>query len=685
MDSALTSSDLSLVSLLSTVLRGGRTGLFPDCRVPLRLLCYFSHHVKLCRATQFATAGAVVEVVFQKYVNEDSLSPELRANLIDAISCTAYTRSLDSLLDFIQSLRSLLENEPGFQPNKVCAPTCITMESPLGVYLRTFLARWECMEFGAICALYESLENFSSSSSAATFNSRSNAFTMDPSVGEHANKSFLYDLGTEDGIINVLTAPSIFSGEQLPLERDPQFYLLNAQKAMASLDFHAAEDSIHKYYDSNSTLPGLANTANGGGGLVRGYGYGFGYGNGAGAVNGIGAVGGFGAAGTKGSPAAAIEALMGSVTETIFASARHQMTMLALATAWAQGGFLHLSRTAIEEAMKTAHQRGDHAAVARALLLLHVVAAAGEVGAGGWDSNASDAEVGDVSAEEVLARCLHRCATLQLRGLSAQAALLMVRHRSRLISSLKPVPDGFSDGRDAEKSSAPAGGRAGSSGSVQNLWSLWTCALLGDLQLTTRVYAERSLRLPLTPAAKDPNAGTNYPLTTEEADAAAGTAALVAVDLWSHLGLPDMAELQVRRALRQLSGQGTGPELVSLGCKLAYLHVDVAVAGQGTPTQLRRACVHSISLLDRVKALFPAANPQGDAIFATRLYCCTYAALADRQWEKALRLAMRLADAIGVSLPKLEGSNNSDRMPLSVEQIKAGILVRKVTEIFDAQ
>ena len=676
---AVSPSDASLASLLSSLVRGGRKCVFADCGVPLRLLCFFGDHVKLCRATQFSSAVAVETELFEHYLSlgggaDDSQSPEdVKEYLTDAIHCRAATQSLDGLLDFVESLRGLFENEPDFQPNNVQGPTCIAVESALGVYLRTLLARWECMDFEAMCALYEGLVRFTSPNKCGgNGGGRPGAFDM--GHAERASQTLVHDLGSDDSLLDIHAAPSVFSGEQQPLEREPQFYLLNAQKAMASLDFHVAEDSIHKYYDSNSSLPGPVPSV--GGSLIRGYGFGASSGS-----------GGLGAAGAKSTPATAMEALVSSVTEPLFSSARHQMAMLALATAWAHGGYLQLARTAIEEAMKTAHQRGDHAAVAKALLLLHVVVAASG-GVGGGAGNSSEAK--DVSAEEVLARCMQRCATLQLRPLSAQATLLMVRYRARLLSRLSfPTGDGLAGSNptvvDHQERGVGKDGAAGG-GSVQNLWTLWTCALLGDLQLTTKVYSARSSRLPLAPSTKDPNAATNYPLTTEEAGAHLGASALAAIELWSYLSLPDMAELQARRALRQLGVHGSAPELVALGCKLAFLHVDTAAAVAASSSNslsiLRRACAHSLSLLERVKGLFPAAFPcpLNDALFVAKLYCSVFAAVADEQWDRALRLVIRLADASGVPLPTAFPGGQG---PMSVEQVKVALLMGRVMQVFD--
>lgn len=641
----LSGSDVSQASFVLCVVDGARKGLFSpeDRSAPLLLLCYLADNVKLGRSTQYESAQSAVEALIHGgYL--PSVTDATRNHILESVRCNTIT-TLDALMDFVESLRHLFANSSDFQPNNICAPTCVTPDSTLGVYLRTFLARWDCMSFESVCALYEDVEKFKTGKRSTGVGA--NAFSLNHTV--KANQNFLYDLGTSDSVVDIYTSPSVFSGEQQPVDREPLFYLLNARKAMACLDFHAAEDSIHKYYDSGSSLQGPSMLANGC--PVRGY------------PSSIAPSTG-GISGAKADPALAMDALVGCITEPLFSNARHQLAMLALATAWAHAGYQSLTRSAIEEAMKTAHQRGDHAAVAKALLLLHVLVS---------NSSASDGAINrDVSAEEVLARCLDRCASLNLRSLSAQATLLMVRHRARLLLQQQQR-------EELEKERAAREARQ-QSGPVQNLWSLWSVALMGDAHLVARIYAERAVHISLAPTVKDANAAVaDYPMTTGEAGAFTGAAALAAVDLWLHLGLPDMAELQARRALRQLGIYGTTPELVSLFCKLALLQVEVAseaVPGKRGQRLLQLACSNSLDLLGRGKEMFPAESPstQNDAFFAARLYCCTHAAMAEGQWDKAQRLALRLADASDLPLTALTKLPPS----ASVEQVKAAELVTRV-------
>lgn len=674
--SSLACSDVALLSLLNALLVGGREGFFVDDKsVPLMIMCYLGDNVKLGRATQHVSTQALADslAVGGKYLDVHTMSQSCKDFLLEAVQC-AHVASIDQLVDFIESLRRLFVNVDNFQPNGVCAPTCVTRDSPLGVYLRTCLARWECMAFDAICALYERLESFKSGGRAGAVESNG---AFDLCHAERTAQTLMYDLGTDDDALDVYAAPSIFSGEQLSPGKEPLFYLVNAQKAAMCLDTHAAEDSIHRFYDSGSSglgggPQGPATTSSGQ--LVRGYGAG------------SSVLGGS----ARTAPGAAMDALMSSLTEPPFAHGRHQQAMLALASTWAQARHHHLAMSALEEAMKTAHARGDHAAVAKALLLLHVVVA--DLGA---DGGALAAAGLDVSAEEVLARCLERCASLKLRSLSAHAALLMVRHRSRQLaqrdgpqSSLQSASFAPSASFDSARRPAQEGPRSQRRAArVHNLWSLWSSALLGDSKFTARLHAERASHAPLAPAVKDASSAFDYPLTTGEAAAFLGSAALAAVDLWSHLGMSDMAELQARRAVRQLGVHATTPELVALCCKVCYLQIDTAAAGDGA--RLRGACLNSSLVLAELAALFPSSAPvQHDALAAARLYAATFAAVAEGSWDKALRLARRLVDAAGIDLPAVLSARRGDVAPalvgvLSVEQTKAAALLATITGRFD--
>jgi len=109
----------------------------------------------------------------------------------------------------------------------------------------------------------------------------------------------------------------------------------------------------------------------------------------------------------------ALELLRNASNEPHFSGTRHQQALLKLASMWLQNGHPQLAMTAVEEAMKSAHQRGDHASVARALLLLHHVVIGMQT-----QTNASEQGVAayrhvqGVSPEEVLQRCLDRCSSL---------------------------------------------------------------------------------------------------------------------------------------------------------------------------------------------------------------------------------------------------------------------------------
>jgi hypothetical protein len=110
--------------------------------------------------------------------------------------------------------------------------------------------------------------------------------------------------------------------------------------------------------------------------------------------------------------------------------------MLELAAMWSRNGHYEIAMSAVEEAMKTAHQRGDHSSVAKALLVLHHVVLGIEsvrvstTGSGTMVGTSGGRSNSEISAEEVLGRCLDRCESQGLAALAAQAVILLARIRS---------------------------------------------------------------------------------------------------------------------------------------------------------------------------------------------------------------------------------------------------------------
>ena len=96
---------------------------------------------------------------------------------------------------------------------------------------------------------------------------------------------------------------------------------------------------------------------------------------------------------------------------------RHQQAMLSVATVWIRSGNIELAACAVEEALKQAHQRGDHASVSRALLLLqHILV---------LSTSLDTKTVLRKFIISTLNQLLNKCEELNLRTFASQARLLL--------------------------------------------------------------------------------------------------------------------------------------------------------------------------------------------------------------------------------------------------------------------
>jgi Anaphase-promoting complex subunit 5 len=325
-----------------------------------------------------------------------------------------------------------------------------------------------------------------------------------------------------------------------------QSYLQQADEAAQTGDVHAAERLLHRYFDFNGNDPLLSVASKG----------------------------------SSSSTSQQALAALHHAKDPQFTGTRHQQALLQLASMWSCSGHYSLAMAAVEEAMKTAHQRGDHNSVARALLLLyHVVSGlnTSEQGCSGSDSSA----VSTIRAEEVLRRCLHRCSTLGMNALASQAAALLSQllstrpltwtQTSYLSHWLAHADEDFDVGQGADSSNT-------NSNSVKNTWNLIQCTQLGEAKLCNAISKNDNVpgiqAIAIIPAAA-PVKDVSRSLSPSEFQSIQAQSDQISMDYWCRLGLPSFAELQCRRTLRAFhssrSSQMSNEMILSLGCKLASL------------------------------------------------------------------------------------------------------------------
>ena len=215
-------------------------------------------------------------------------------------------------------------------------------------------------------------------------------------------------------------------------------------------------------------------------------------------------------------------------------SSSHQLTMLSLAALWARHGRSGLARRAVEETMKVAHQKGDDATVAKAMLLLYYAS--------------SSAGPSYMSKEDILVKCIERCRDTNLPLLASHAGLLLVQERGAL---------GLSSG-GASSHHEPNNRRL-----AQNLWTTLHLSMYGDTKLLLRSIANESALLSsmslgaaAAPGLNPKATGSSEPslFTLKELGELRLPSALASVAVWTQGQQLHMTELQCRRTMRYLAG-----------------------------------------------------------------------------------------------------------------------------------
>jgi hypothetical protein len=276
---------------------------------------------------------------------------------------------------------------------------------------------------------------------------------------------------------------------------------------------------------------------------------------------------------------------------------RHQEAMLTLGDVWLSGEQFQLALTAVEEALKTAHQRDDHESIACSLLLLHRVL---------LRSHASNVNKHKLLGEQAIMRCLMRCLALSLDGLSAEAALSLAHMRCH--GPLVPVASAVL-GRASLDDTQLAMVKE----SPQALWmTLSACQM--RLMRIVHLLASPGVVPPAEAQGKE-----RLSKIISNSDVWTGNVSLhlrtfhTAAELWVRLGHINMAVQACLRGVAVWNGGVEGEEpvdLVRLVCFLAKLltqmHVDGTVRSQdpSVPAPERLPCDAIVAFLSHVQQVY---------------------------------------------------------------------------------
>ncbi len=606
--SVILDAELVYASVIKHLILGGRTlqeELVKNTSITFSILTWLDDCIG-------NTGDKVVAFSMGKYMYRHFYDKSNRNQMIDKIKCfeDAFSElhmidSIDLLFDFIESLRELFDNDDNVSPNASPAPTKVCVDSTLGLFLRSLLARWDCLPFDNIGILYSNLVSFLNSYNSSIDNDEEMMVSQD-------------DVIMNDEMFRVIHNSS----------NDPGVYLMESFKAMELGDVSMAESLLHNFFDFNGyDIPTTTTTSN------------------SNQTNEINEV----------SLTDTLK-LFQSLHDPIFTNSRHQQAMLHLASMWTNNKNYSVALSAVEEAMKIAHQRGDHISVVKALLLLHEVV----IGTSGSESNLTS----NVSAEEVLCRCIKRCAELNARSLASQSVLLLVKLRIKLPLKVNSNEieniSGISDTVHSLYNSSVY--------NAKNLWSLLESAKLGECGIMSQILAHGTIdtigmgilpTAPIGPGVKE-SKDQDLPLSVSENVIFCIQAGIIAVDFYTRLYLPSMGLLECKRLLKQYESHLTDYDTALIYSKMAksLLQIELQKYSKSIfsydineKDSITQTCNNCIELLSQFTA-FAAESTARKSTASTCiinnciLYINIYKSLYNMEWERAYRLVKRMITCV---------------------------------------
>lgn len=615
---------------------------------PMLALCYLAEAVGIPRSRQY-TSFFELSTRFDNVVGvndglEDVWQSMLRIDSIDDFSL------------LVESMGNALIPNPNMSFNDLNGPSLITPDSNIGLFLRSLLVQWECLQFDETCDLFGKMHSFLKENT--------------PSQSEVAQSISSAIFDSPYRLLTGSVDETTVDGGAVP-ERTA------ASTSLLQGDIAETERALHCLFDQNGTDP------------------------------------------LRCSPGPSAEAKMpdspdksseAGISRTLLemlhsdetartAATRHQHAMLSLAGMWIRAANYPMALSAIEEALKTAHQRGDHAAVAQSLFLLHSV----------FENSNDPALV--ASVEDILLRCTKRSAALDLQHLTAQSALLLAQLRAK-----QPFTESsLVRGDDAQYGSSAVSTHHGAAANpveaasrcVEDIWTQISFSLLGEIALTRQVVTPQGIledteftqsgasSTMMGPQANNVAKKENLkdvPLSVgPELVRLSLEASLVASELWARLGMLPMAEFACLRAVKQFASVAVAEDIAVVYLRLLRLQVQILHTGSaasGASFEPVKALAKRIRAALPTPSLLPSHVVQ--QLDCVEVLIAAHTAYANKDFSKALRLAHRLADlsVAGTSTSATSSSSSPEeilRSHMSDSEVDAQVLLVELTARFDSQ
>jgi hypothetical protein len=311
--------------------------------------------------------------------------------------------SFDAFFSFLENIKSYFENSNQNTDNALCGPNRISNNSSLGLFLRKIIALWSVASFPQQCNLYEKWRKFLLTSDQYTLYQCS-------CFSDEAVRAFYFPL-------EVITDENPSNGRKFPKNDtgSPNLvsYLNEVEFYLKKKDFSRVEDTIHDYFDTvlTNNYPVMLFSSS-----VAASTEAIPVGNGDN-IN------------SNSLSSYEIERNMKDLSShkrmNNYSALKHQHSMISLATMWITAKNYPFAYSAIEEALKTSHQRGDHATVIKCLLLLYEIYSVTNSSSSSASGNGSLKS----NPNELLHRCIEKSGNLHLKDVFNESLLKFVESK----------------------------------------------------------------------------------------------------------------------------------------------------------------------------------------------------------------------------------------------------------------
>lgn len=386
--------------------------VFADCSSTISVCCFLSDYIKATECVLFD--------YFSQFEADLSNKSSFTPNQIKSFGELVTFSNVGDLEDFVTSLASIVDMwESNINENSVTSILRVSPSSIFGLFIRSFVATFETYSFEQTVMLFSQLDHFLS---------ESKPYSMQLGINAIA-----YLVGRVKDIRTVTWVP----------DDDISVYSLEAGISYVCGDMKRCEEYMQLIFDydcnTSTSIPPVFLSSK----QIK-------------AKNELLSI------------MINYHNLKSSLKELHGPSQRYQYLMLALSSMWCGLGFQRKAWNGIQEALRMAHQKGDHVAIVGALLLIYhikrfnldVSHVSGTVLNQQLDSSSFDLSFHDISelnessspsisdpsssclslnrnlviaiqtGEDLLLRCLDRCMHHEMGLVSSMAAFLLCQHRA---------------------------------------------------------------------------------------------------------------------------------------------------------------------------------------------------------------------------------------------------------------